>query len=152
MESKKNLEQSVMMAAQQQGISSVLFRNAIGRKLGLNSAESDCLSYVSITGTAAPTAIARYIGLTTGSTTTMLDRLEKAGYIVRQPNPNDRRGVLIALTPKWQKDAGPLVGGLVKAHAELISDYTEAELKTIADFLTRFTANVDSHTKTIDKL
>jgi DNA-binding MarR family transcriptional regulator len=76
--------------------------------------------------------------------------LEKAGYVTRQPNPKDRRGVLIAVTPKWQKVARPLVSDVVKAHAELIASYSEEELKVIADFLTRFTKNVSDQTKAIE--
>lgn len=149
---KKDLEKHVMLAAQDQGISSVLFRNAIGRKLGLNITESECLSYLAIKGVSTPTQIAKYIGLTTGSTTTMLDRLEKAGYIARKPNPNDRRGVFVTVTKKWTATAGPLVAGVVQAHTQLIASYSAEELTTITDFLTRFTTNVQAQTKTIEEL
>lgn len=151
MDNKENLQKQAMMAAQEQGISSVLLRNAIGRKLGLNSTESECLSFLAIKGVSTPTEISHYTGLTTGSTTTLLDRLQKAGYIVRKPNPNDRRGVLIETTKKWQQQAGPLVAGLVKKHSELFASYSAVELKTIVDFLTNFTENVTEHTKTISQ-
>ena len=81
--SKKDLEKQVFMAAREQGISSVLFRNAIGRKLGLNITDSECLSFLTIKGISTPTQLARYTGLTTGSVTAMLDRLEKASPIDR---------------------------------------------------------------------
>jgi len=149
MNAKKDLEKQVMLAAQNQGISSVLFRNAIGRKLGLNITESECLSFLAIKGVSTPTQIAKYIGLTTGSTTTMLDRLEKAGFIARKPNPQDRRGVLIEVTKQWTTTAGPLVAGVVQAHSKLIASYSAEELTTITDFLTRFTNNVQTQTKTI---
>jgi DNA-binding MarR family transcriptional regulator len=148
---KPTLSQQVMMAAQEQGISSVLFRNAIGRKLGLNSTEGECLSFLAIKGVSTPTEISRYTGLTSGSTTTMLDRLEKAGFIQRKPNPNDRRGVLIEISKKWAQTAGPLVADLVQNHCRLISTYSEEQLETIADFLTRFTENVKRQTATLDQ-
>lgn len=137
------------MAARDQGISSVLFRNAMSRKLGLNVTDSECLSLLSIRGVATPTELAHYTGLTTGSTTAMLDRLEKAGFIRRKPNPNDRRGVLIEINEQWTKMAGPLVAGVQVAHHELITSYSAEELATITDFLTRFTKNVTDHTKKI---
>lgn len=34
-------------------------------------------------------------GLSTGSVTALVDRLEKAGYVVREKDPNDRRRVVI---------------------------------------------------------
>ena len=41
--------------------------------------------------------------LTTSGTTKRLDRLEAAGYVAREPDPGDRRGVLIALTPQGRR-------------------------------------------------
>jgi DNA-binding MarR family transcriptional regulator len=45
----------------------------------------------------SPKDIAHHLGLTSGSTTALLDRLESAGHIQRMSNPNDRRGILIRL-------------------------------------------------------
>ncbi len=151
MDSKKDLEKQVMIAARENGISSVLFRNAIARKVGLNITDSECLSLLSIKGVSTPTELARYTGLTTGSTTAMLDRLEKAKFIKRKPNPKDRRGVLIEINKEWTETVGPMVMGVQKAHSELIASYTDKELETIADFLTRFTKNVIENTKMIEK-
>ncbi|MEW1841983.1 MarR family transcriptional regulator [Nonomuraea angiospora] len=41
--------------------------------------------------------IARLTGLTPGSATRLVDRLEKAGLVVRHPDPADRRRTLVAL-------------------------------------------------------
>jgi DNA-binding MarR family transcriptional regulator len=149
-DSKRDLEKQVFAAARDNGISSVLFRNAVARKLGLNITDGECLSLLSIKGVSTPTELARYTGLTTGSTTAMLDRLERAQFIRRKPNPEDRRSVLIEINKKWTETAGPLVRGVQQAHAELIASYSDEELETIADFLTRFTNNVTEHTKMIE--
>lgn len=151
MTSRKDLEQQVFIAARDQGISSVLFRNAMGRRLGLNITDYECLSLLTIKGISSPTELARYTGLTTGSTTAMLDRLEQAKFIRRKANPKDRRGVLIEINEEWAKTAGPLVAGIQQAHKELIASYSDEELKSIADFLTRFTKNVTEHTKVVVK-
>jgi DNA-binding MarR family transcriptional regulator len=150
MDAKNELRQAVLIAARDNGMSSVLFRHAIGRKLGLNVTDSECLSLLSMRGTSTPTELARYTGLTTGSATAMLDRLERAGFITRRPNPADRRGVLVDITDKWGETAGPLVAGVQRAHAELIARYSDAELETIADFLTRFTDNVREQTAVVE--
>lgn len=151
MDLKKELEREVMLAAREQGVSSVLFRNAMGRRLGLNITDSECLSFLSIKGVSTPTELARYTGLTTGSTTAMLDRLEKAEFIRRRPNPNDRRGVLIEINRKWTETVGPMVAGVQKAHKELIASFSDEELEIIADFLTRFAENVKASTKMIEE-
>jgi len=148
---KKELETQVLAAAAENGMSAVLFRNAVGRKLGLNITDSECLSLLAIRGISRPTELARYTGLTTGSTTAMLDRLEKARFITRKPHPKDRRGVVIGINMESAKTTGPLVAGVQKAHKELIASYTERELETIADFLNRFTGNVKTYTEMIEK-
>jgi len=147
----RNLEKQVFAAARDNGISSVLFRNAVARKLGLNVTDWECLSLLSINGVSKPTELARYTGLTSGSMTAMLDRLEKAQFIRRKTNPEDRRSVLIEITKKWTETAEPLVRGVQQAHAELIASYSDEELETIVDFLTRFTNNVTEHTQMIEK-
>jgi len=149
MDSKRDLEKQVFIAARENGISSVLFRNAIGRKLDLNVTDSECLSFLTINGVSTPTQLASYTGLTTGSTTAMLDRLEKAKFIERKPNPNDRRGVLVEINKQYTEIVWPFIAGLQKAHRELIASYSDKELETITDFLTRFTNNVKERTKKI---
>jgi DNA-binding MarR family transcriptional regulator len=151
MDSKEELERQVLRAAAEYGINAVLFRNAIGRRLGLNITDSECLSLLGIKGISTPTALARYTGLTSGSTTAMLDRLEKAGFITRRHNPDDRRGILIEINREAAATTTPLVAGVQKAHKELIASYSAAELETILDFLARFTQNVKEHAQQIEK-
>lgn len=151
MSSKEDLERQVLMAAAEYGITAVLFRNAVGRKLGLNITDSECLSLLGIKGISTPTELARYTGLTTGSTTAMLDRLEKAGFITRRHNPNDRRGVLIEINREAAVTTASLVAGVQKAHKDLIASYSTAELELIVDFLTRFAQNVKEQTQIIEK-
>ena len=151
MGSLKDLHRRVLMASRENNISSVLFRNAVRSKLGLNITDSECLSFLSIHGVLTPKEISRYTGLTTGSTTTMLDRLEKAQFITRKPNPNDRRGTLIEINPKWTETVAPLVTGIQKEQAELIESYSEGELEVIEDFLTRFANNVKEQITKIEQ-
>jgi DNA-binding MarR family transcriptional regulator len=146
-----DLKQQVLMAARDNGINSILFRNAMARKLGMNITDSACLSLLGITGISTPTEIAKHTGLTSGSTTALLDRLERKGFIKRKANPKDRRGVIVEIDKKYAERASKLVVGIQKSHRELIESYTEKELKLIVDFLTRFTNNVIEHTKTMDK-
>jgi DNA-binding MarR family transcriptional regulator len=150
MMSRKDLETQVMSAARDQGISNVLFRNALGRKLDLNVTDTEALSFLTIKGSATPTELAQYTGLTTGSTTALLDRLEKGGLVKRTANPRDRRGAIVEIEPKYNQKAWPLVADIQKLNTEVIARYTDEELKTIADFLRRMTENVKDQTKKIN--
>lgn len=59
-----------------------------------------------------PTAgmLARYLGITTASTTKMLDRLERAGHVVRAPHPRDRRSLVVRITAETAAVARRTVG------------------------------------------
>jgi len=140
-----------MLAARDNGISSVLFRNAIGRKLKLSVTESECLSLLAIKQTATPTELAKYVALTTGATATMLNRLEKARLITRTPNPNDRRSVFVKISPAYFKVTRPLVMSIQQPQTELLATYSNKELEIIVDFLVRFTDNVTKETAIINR-
>lgn len=149
MGSKQHLQLTVLLAAREQGIGTILFRNALAKKLGLNLTESLCLTILGIKSVSTPTELARYIGLTTGSTTALLDRLEKRRFILRKPNPDDRRGVIVEIDETYAKTAQELVAGIQKAHRQLIASYSEEELEIIADFLHRFANNLREHAEKI---
>jgi MarR family transcriptional regulator, organic hydroperoxide resistance regulator len=47
--------------------------------------------------------IASELGITTGGTSKLVDRIEASGYCRRLPNPDDRRSSLLELTPEGQR-------------------------------------------------
>lgn len=151
MDSKSDLKRHVILAAQEYGIASVLFRNAIGHRLGLNITDIGCVNFLFIKGSSTPTELARYTGLTTGSTTAMLDRLEKAELIARKPNPRDRRGVIVEIDQRSREAVAPMVQGVQRAQSELLDSFSEKDLAAIASFLTRFTENVNRHARSIER-
>lgn len=142
MNTKKNLETAVLIAARDVGIGMILFRNSLAKNLKLNLTESLCLTLLGVKGCLSPSELSRLIGLKSGSTTTMLDRLEKKGYISRTDNPQDRRGIFIKVTDKYKRDSEAMVKDVQKAHKELIHSYSADELPVILDFLRKFTMNM----------
>ncbi len=93
---KTDLKKRALMAMVEYGISLTQFRNAMSERMGFNVTDMECLRLLFLKGISTPSELARQTGLTSGATTAMLDRLEKAGFIERRPNPDDRRGTLIA--------------------------------------------------------
>lgn len=134
-----DLKKRALMAVRDYGIHLTLFRNAVDEKQGLNTTDAECLRLLFQKGIATPTELARHTGLTSGATTAMLDRLEKAGFIERRPNPDDRRGTLIVPLQSGIEKAASWFESARKAQDELISSYSEEELETIADVFERFT-------------
>src|ERR1700712_5748730 len=98
LENKTEQTKQVVRAGRENGISYTLFRNAIGKQLGLNTTDFEGLDLIFFRGIATPSELSKYTGLSSGSTTVMIDRLEKAGLVERQSNPDDRRGVQVIVT------------------------------------------------------
>lgn len=124
----------VIIGARNYGIGSVLFRHAVGTKLGVNATDMECLGVIFFKGIATPKELSEYTGLSSGATTAMLDRLEKSGMVERHPNPNDRRSTLIVVVKKAAKKIEPLFRSVRKAQEAIVSSYSEEELKIIDDF------------------
>lgn len=136
---KAVLKKRALMAVREYGIHLTLFRNAVSEWAGLNPTDMECLRLLFLKGTARPSELARHTGLTSGATTAMLDRLEKAGLIERRPNPDDRRGTLITPSKSAAEKAASWFESARKAQDELISSYSESELEFISDVFERFT-------------
>jgi DNA-binding MarR family transcriptional regulator len=82
-----------------------------------------------------PTEFTGALMLTSSGTTKRLDRLEQAGLITRGPDPADRRGTLITLTPKGRE----LIDNVTEAHLDnerrLLASLSDAEQRRLADLL-----------------
>ncbi|MBZ0296449.1 MAG: MarR family transcriptional regulator [Anaerolineae bacterium] len=134
---KEQLKQKVILGAREYGIGSVLFRHAIGERLGVGVTDMECLGLIFLKGLVTPSELSRYAGLSSGATTALLDRLEKSKLIVRRPNPNDRRSSHIVLVEETTKSIAPMFASLRAAQDEIVSSYTEDELALLADFFER---------------
>ena len=136
---KIDLKNRALSAVRDYGIHLTLFRNAMNERAGLNATDMECLRLLFLKGVSTPSELARHTCLTSGATTAMLDRLEKAGLIERRPNPDDRRGTLIVPAKSSAEKAASWFASARKAQDELISSYSEEELEIIADVFERFT-------------
>jgi DNA-binding MarR family transcriptional regulator len=73
---------------------------------GLNHTDLMGLYFIrNADGTATPTQLAQHLGLTSGATAILLNRLDARGFVVRSPHPTDRRGVLLSLGPAAKADS-----------------------------------------------
>ena len=148
---KTDLKTQALLAVRDYGVNLTQFRNAMSEWAGLNVTDMECLRLLFQKGIATPSELSRFTGLTSGATTAMLDRLEKAGLIERRPNPNDRRGTLIAPAQSSATKAASWFESARKAQDELISSYSESDMEIIADAFERFTKLWDQEREKIQK-
>jgi DNA-binding MarR family transcriptional regulator len=84
-----------------------------------------------------PTDFANALMLTTSGTTKRLDRLEQAGLIERAPDPADRRGILITLTPAGRELIDRVTEDHLANERRLLAALTDAEQRELAGLLRR---------------
>lgn len=148
---KTDLKKRALMAVRDYGIHLTLFRNAMSDWAGINTTDMECCRFLFLKGVATPTELAKHTGLTSGATTAMLDRLEKAGFIERRPNPDDRRGTLIVPAQGSAEKAAAWFESARRAQDELLSSYSESELEIIADVFEKFTKLWDTERAKVQK-
>ena len=125
------------------------FDRELARTLHVNETDLRCLEILlQELPEASPSQLAERLGLTTGSVTTLLDRLEKAGYLSRAAHPTDRRKTIVRATPAFQQRAFGLIGPLVVEGEQMIAGaYTPSQVDVIVDFMVRATALQRRHTE-----
>lgn len=134
---KKDLERELLLTIREYGINAVLYRNAVGERIGVTVSDMECLGLLFHKGIATPTELAKLTGLSSGSTTAMLDRLERARLIKRRPNPHDRRGVFIEVNQSGAKKVATYFIEVRAAQDKLLADCTAAELRLLINVFHR---------------
>ncbi|MFI5978665.1 MarR family transcriptional regulator [Streptomyces sp. NPDC051452] len=117
-------------------------RQELARRLGLNLTDLTCFAFVLEAGDDLLTAgdLAARVHVTTGAMTGILNRLERAGYVTRRPDPDDRRRVRVAAVPDAVSRVEAVYSGHHARLTALFAAYSAPELATIADSFTRATA------------
>ena len=80
------------------------YRLAVAQHLGVTVSESQALSYLLARGPLGPTDLAEALDFTTGSTTSLIDRLERRGLVERFRDPQDRRRVTVHLSSSGEDE------------------------------------------------
>lgn len=125
------------------------FDREVARLLGVNETDLRCLEIlIRDVPDATPRLLADRLGLTTGSVTSMLDRLEKTGYVTRSPHPGDRRKVIVRATETATRRAWELMGPVAaEGQQQLLARYSAGQLDLITGFLVRARELQQTHTR-----
>lgn len=116
-----------------------LLTQAAADRLGLHPTDLQCLNLLVLEDGRPVTTgrIAELTGLTTGAATRLVDRLEKAGYVVRERDAADRRRVLVATVPEKITDFRRMWERLGDGWVALFDDLDEAQLTLLIGHLRR---------------
>jgi DNA-binding MarR family transcriptional regulator len=107
-------------------------------RFGIGRGEFDVIATLRRTGAPhelTPGALLESMMVTSGTVTKRVDRLERAGLVARKPDPHDRRGVLVGLTPVGLELVDQAVEEHVANEERLLADLTRAEREQLARLL-----------------
>jgi DNA-binding MarR family transcriptional regulator len=121
----------------------ILFNEKVAAELGSNGTDLQLLNLLELQGSATPGDLARWSSLTTGGVTVAVDRLEKAGYVKREPNPKDRRSSIIRPVPKRLLELYLIYKSKGDVVVNVLSDFNGRELETIMRFLKKANGGSD---------
>lgn len=123
----------------------VLFHHAVAERLGLGPTDHKCLDLLRERGAMIGSELAAITGLTTGAITGVVARLERAGYLRREPDPHDRRKQIVSPALERVRDIQEVLEPIRKDAAALLESFDTHQLTAIAAFLARCTDLVYRH-------
>ena len=117
---------------------SVLVSHLAAERAGLRPTDLEALDILALTGPIPAGRLAALTGLSSGSATALIDRLEAAGCARREPDPADRRRVIVRPLP-WPEPMAeavqPIYGAMATGFEALCRQYHDEELALILRFL-----------------
>ena len=131
----------------------IAFHEAGARRLGMTAAERKCAGIIAELGNATPKQLAKATGLSTGAITGIVDRLERAGYAKREPNPEDRRSVIVRPhnKEKLSRESLPIFAALTEAMNRLNARYSHEQRNLILLHLEETIAVLRKQTERLQK-
>jgi len=114
---------------------SLMLQQIIAERAGLHATDAECIDFLMEMGPSTAGSLAKATRLTTGAITNVIDRLERAGFVKRGPDPKDRRKVVVTYIPEKKTGISESYAALAANVQQHLSTYTKEEL----ELLTRYT-------------
>lgn len=117
------------------------------RQFDLNDMEFQLLAAIRTApgSRTAPRMLLGPLMVTSGGLTNRIDRLEKTGFVVRIPNPDDRRGIILELTPTGRELVDRVTTAYLENQADVLdSALTRDERAALAPLLRKLLASLSA--------
>ena len=131
---KRELVDELLHLARAHEAANDAFDEVAREKLGINRTDLRCLNIIDNSGPITAGRLAELSGLTTAAVTSVLDRLERAGYARRVRDQPDRRQVMVEVTPLLAERATPIWGPLCEEARSTLSRMSAEYLRSLIDF------------------
>jgi DNA-binding MarR family transcriptional regulator len=133
-ESKQELITELIQLSRENEAANDAFDEVACAKLGINRTDMRCLNIAETQGRITAGRLAELSGLTTAAVTSVLDRLERAGYARRVRDERDRRQVFVEVTDLLHERGTPIWGPLAEEASAQLGRMSVEELKSVMDY------------------
>ncbi|MGW4770538.1 MarR family transcriptional regulator [Nocardia sp. NPDC004278] len=107
----------------------------VGSTVDLMAVDLECLDVIARTGPTTPTAVATALGVHPATATGIIDRLVRGGWATREPDPRDRRRVIVTALRDRGAELTRGFRPMATAMQQLLSGYSDEQLALITRFL-----------------
>lgn len=136
MDERETLIEAVGRAIGELGTATHLMDEAATARLGINDTDRRLVRLLFVDGRMSAGRLASGASLSPGATTAAIDRLERAGLARRIRASEDRRGVLVELTPEGRARIEAIYyEPVARLGLRWLTRYTDEELHTLLGFL-----------------
>lgn len=121
---------------------------AVARRMGLSAGDFLALKHLAVSEKPmGPVELGRMLGITSGAATGLVDRLEQAGHVRRQPHPSDRRRQTVSATPLARERLGHELGPLAEEIDRVADALTPEQRRLVTETLDHLAALYRRHAR-----
>lgn len=130
------LMEELRLATQRSTMYTVLLHHTTASKSGMNVTDAQCINTLVLDGPQTPGQLALVMGITTGGAiTAVIDRLEKAGFVKRTRDPDDRRRVIVEVVPEAVARFAAYFMPIARAFGTNTARLTDEQLGFLVDWV-----------------
>ena len=148
-EQRQNLIGQLQFLAEAASTETALFHQAAASQYGLGITDMKTLSILIQEGAMTAGEIGNRLSLTSGSVTTLIDRLEAQELVQRQRHATDRRKVVVTVNEEKLAAGNNVYRSMGEAFARLVESYTTEQLMFLVQF---YQASIEVTKQEIAKL
>jgi DNA-binding MarR family transcriptional regulator len=124
----------------------VRFQVAVAHQVGMPVTDVHALSALLELGPIGLSRLAEVMGMTTGAVTRLVDRLERGGYVRREPDTVDRRRIVLHVMPERVADIARYYQPMDQQWRRQVARYSDDELRFLLEFLRQGRENAKAQT------
>jgi DNA-binding MarR family transcriptional regulator len=135
---------AVLQALRDYAVAEVATRRSTKDSLGMGETDLLALRYLLRAQAGGervgPKELSRVLGITTASTTSLIDRLVAGGHVRRERHPTDRRSLVIVPTVVSDSEVGATLGVMHRRMMAVAEELSAEEARIVIDFLRHMSA------------